>query len=260
MYRPCLSFVKFICKHFKFLKCCCKWHYFFKKFIYFLFLGCVGSLLLHAGFLWLRRAGATLCCGARASHCGGFSCWGAWALGARASIIVARRLSSCGSRALGRRLSNCGSRAQLLRGMWDLPRPGLEPVSPALAGGFLTTPPPGKPKWHYFSGFIAPARILGQCWIEVLSGHFCLIPVCGQVSFLSASLPAHICISSAVYSPLSTASEDPHTRIRCHVSGLGTLPFLVMLECCKSNAWLSCAGHEAICIVHLLRCVTINEP
>ena len=25
-----------------------------------------------------------------------------------------------------RRLSNCGSRAQLLRGMWDLPRPGLE--------------------------------------------------------------------------------------------------------------------------------------
>ena len=29
--------------------------------------------------------------------------------------------------------------------MWDLPRPGLKPVSPALAGGFLTTAPPGKP-------------------------------------------------------------------------------------------------------------------
>ena len=28
--------------------------------------------------------------------------------------------------------------------MWDLPRPGLEPVSPALAEGFLTTTPPGK--------------------------------------------------------------------------------------------------------------------
>ena len=35
-----------------------------------------------------------------------------------------------------RRLSSCGSQAQLLRGMWDLPRPGLEPVSPALAGRF----------------------------------------------------------------------------------------------------------------------------
>ena len=28
--------------------------------------------------------------------------------------------------------------------MWDLPGPGLEPVSPALAGGFLTTVSPGK--------------------------------------------------------------------------------------------------------------------
>ena len=28
--------------------------------------------------------------------------------------------------------------------MWDLPRPGIKPVSPALAGGFLTTGPPGK--------------------------------------------------------------------------------------------------------------------
>ena len=28
--------------------------------------------------------------------------------------------------------------------MWDLPGPGLEPVSPALAGGFLTTAPRGK--------------------------------------------------------------------------------------------------------------------
>ena len=51
------------------------------------------------------------------------------------------------------RLSNCGSRAQLLCGMWDLPRPGLEPVSPALAGRFSTTAPPGKGslfnKWHW---------------------------------------------------------------------------------------------------------------
>ena len=43
------------------------------------------------------------------------------------------------------RLSSCGSRAQLLHGMWDLPRPGLEPMSPALAGRFSTTVPPGKP-------------------------------------------------------------------------------------------------------------------
>ena len=44
-----------------------------------------------------------------------------------------------------RRLRNCGSWAQLLCGMWDLPRPGLEPVSPAPAGRLSTTAPPGKP-------------------------------------------------------------------------------------------------------------------
>ena len=31
----------------------------------------------------------------------------------------------------------------------DLPNPGVEPVSPALAGGFFTTKPPGKPTYNY---------------------------------------------------------------------------------------------------------------
>ena len=55
-----------------------------------------------------------------------------------ASLVAEHRLQT-------RKLSNCGSRAQLLRGMWDLPRPGLEPASPALAGRLPTTAPPGKP-------------------------------------------------------------------------------------------------------------------
>ena len=29
--------------------------------------------------------------------------------------------------------------------MWDLPRSGIEPVSPTLAGKLFTTEPPGKP-------------------------------------------------------------------------------------------------------------------
>ena len=53
-----------------------------------------------------------------------------------ASLVAEHRLQT-------RRLSSCGSRAQLLRGMWDLPGPGLEPVSPALAGRFSSTAPPG---------------------------------------------------------------------------------------------------------------------
>ena len=61
---------------------------------------------------------ATLRCGAWASHCSGFSCGRAWALGTRASVVVARGLSSCGTRALERRLSSCGARASLLRGIY----------------------------------------------------------------------------------------------------------------------------------------------
>ena len=55
-----------------------------------------------------------------------------------ASLVAEHRVQTC-------RLSSCGSRAQLLRGMWDLPRPGLEPASPALAGRLSATAPPGKP-------------------------------------------------------------------------------------------------------------------
>ena len=89
--------------------------------------------------------------------------------------FCARALSSCGKRGplfiavrgpltIGaslvaehrpqtRRLSNCGLRAQLLRDMWDPPRPGPEPVSPALAGRLPTTAPPGKPLQTHFVGF-----------------------------------------------------------------------------------------------------------
>ena len=135
--------------------------------IYLSIYGCVGSSLLSiylwlccvfiaaCGFLQLWRAGATLRCSVQASRCGGFSCCGARAVGTRASVVVARGLS-CGSQALECRLSSCSAwaqqlwlagskaRAQLLRSTWDLPGPGLEPVSPALADGFLTTPPSGK--------------------------------------------------------------------------------------------------------------------
>ena len=98
--------------------------FFFNKFIY-LFLAVLG---LH----FCARASSS--CGKRGplfiAMCG--------PLTIVASLVAEHRLQT-------RRLSSCGSRAQLLRGMWGLPRPGLEPVSPALAGRFSTTAPPGKP-------------------------------------------------------------------------------------------------------------------
>ena len=58
--------------------------------------------------------------------------------------------------------------------MWDLPGPGLEPVSPALVGRFLTTVPPGE------SRFVVSFK-MGKCE----SSNFVLIvlTLLGPVNF-----------------------------------------------------------------------------
>ena len=86
------------------------------------------------------------CTGAQASLCSGLSYSRARAHGLTGSR--AHGLTGFGSgtsRALVHRLNCCGAEAWLLCGLWDLFGPGIEPVSPALAGGFITTEPPGKP-------------------------------------------------------------------------------------------------------------------
>ena len=52
--------------------------------------------------------------------------------------------------ALGHRLNSCSTLIQWLWGMWDLPGSGIKPISPALAGGFFTSEPPGKTKTVLF--------------------------------------------------------------------------------------------------------------
>ena len=69
-----------------------------------------------------------------------------------ASLVAKHRLQT-------RRLSNCGSRAQPLRGTQDPPRPGLEPVSPALAGRLSTTAPPGKPQEEWLLKLVCVSPI-----------------------------------------------------------------------------------------------------
>ena len=56
-----------------------------------------------------------------------------------------RGVSSCSSQALARCLSSWDAGAPWSLGVWDLPGSGIEPVSPALAGGFFATEPAGTP-------------------------------------------------------------------------------------------------------------------
>ena len=109
-------------------------------------------------------------CGA--PHGSGPSRCGAWSLGMRASAVAAQGLSSCGSWALECRLSSCGARPQLLHGMRDLPRRGLEPMSPALAGRLPITAPPGKSLCSLFNWIVLCCWVIGVlCILWLLNSH-----------------------------------------------------------------------------------------
>ena len=65
--------------------------------------------------------------------------------------------------------------------MWDPPRPGLEPVSPALAGRFATAAPPGKPLFLYilvssiFYSFLCTD--ISPPWLNLFLNFFFLLVV-----------------------------------------------------------------------------------
>ena len=99
--------------------CCCIWAFCCSEWGGHTAVGCAGSLLLHLGLLlqrvrgphcsWLcwvfvaasgpllqRVRGPHCSCSVQASHCSGFFCCRAQALGTQASIVAARGFSSCG--------------------------------------------------------------------------------------------------------------------------------------------------------------------
>ena len=118
-----------------------KWIFFKKKVLKFVYLsfgfGCAGSSSLCRLFSSCRGQRLLSRFGAQACHCGGFSCGEDGLLGVWASVVAARRLSSCSSQGLEHKLNSCGTGAYLLHGMWDLPGPGIELVFPALARWIL---------------------------------------------------------------------------------------------------------------------------
>ena len=106
----------------------------------YLLLGVLGLHCCTWPFSSCREWGLHYSCGALASRRKGFSCSGAQALGAWASVAVAHRLQSMGSVVVHGFSCPSACGPFLNQGL------NLPPASLALAGGFSTTGPSRKPR------------------------------------------------------------------------------------------------------------------
>ena len=125
------------------LPCFCFWY--FCLFVFWLHCCMEFSLVaMNRGYL----------CGVQPSHCGGFSC--------------------C-SRAC--RPSSCGIWVWLLHGIWNLPGPGVEAMSPALDEGFLSTMSPGKScSWYFWWEDTDTLNKMGTCALELACTSLAMFP------------------------------------------------------------------------------------
>ena len=112
-------------------------------------------------------------CSAWVSHCYGFP------------------LESMGSRVLG--ISSCGTQTWLPLSMWGLPGPGIQPTSPALAGGFLTLDHQGD----------LPSSFLIRCSLPSLFCPLYLLPI-SRLPFF----PSHVLLTPPLC-PLSLPLSGP---------------------------------------------------
>ena len=92
------------------------------------------------------KRGLLSSCIVQVSHCSGFSCCRAWALGYLGFSIAAPRLWSTGSLVVAHRL-HCSKACGILL----THDPWIKHMSSALAGGFFTTESPGKPQGAFLT-------------------------------------------------------------------------------------------------------------
>ena len=101
------------------------------KWLFFLVFVALDRTAVHRLPLVVVRGGYSSLCSAQSSHC--------------TPLVAEHRIpGTWASTAAARGPSSCGTRAYLLHGLWNISRLGIEPMSLALQGEFLSTEPPGK--------------------------------------------------------------------------------------------------------------------
>ena len=117
----------------------------------FISFDCAGSSLVHELFSNCGEQELPACCGTQPSHRGGLFCCGAQTPGH--PVIWSRSARAQQSWLLGSRAGaqSLGHTGLVVPHHMDLPRSGMETASPALANGFFTSEPPGKPCYYNLS-------------------------------------------------------------------------------------------------------------
>ena len=108
--------------------------------------------------------------------------------------------------------------------MWNLPRPGIEPVSPALTGGFLSTLPPGKSINNYLRLSVVQEfrcslpgclrlRVSSSCSQAVDWGCSCLKACMGLEHLLPGKLTVVMVDLLSLSLVVSCNSSSPHVPL-----------------------------------------------
>ena len=126
--------------------------------------------------------------------------------------------------------------------MWDLHRPGIKPVSPALEGRFPTTGPPGKPAYDFLFAFIkgfpqVTFSVLHSPTTTPLLGKWSVTPIQGQGTI------------TGVWRHLHIYNVDFLVFLSCIVF----LPFGILL----SRLWSSTKGME---LPPIWECLILGRP
>ena len=133
--------------------------------------------------------------------------------------------------------------------MWDLPRPGLEPVSPALAGRFLTTAKPRKSSPSFLKDSFVRYGILGVFLFFVFfQGFKSITPLpcslqscCWEICWKSywGSLEYHSHFSLTAFKILFLSLTFNHLTIMCLCGYLWTQLTWNLLKFLCHNSYLS---------------------
>ena len=139
--------------------------------------------------------------------------------------------------------------------MWKLPTPGIKPESPALAGGALTTGPPGKPwKTLLYSVWVWPSDFLS--WplpsgsaAPLLGPHYTYVD--SAMTLLLLAAPLHGSLGSEILSVSPPGSVLTLEMLGWNHRTLERIPAILTRggagmpsRAYKWSAWWKCRGER----------------